>query len=120
MEEFQVDRLIRLGRPVNFLSHTINGCWINTNKLATTSWGRAQFIESPVTILKTCDCCGKVSTPKKIQYHYCMGFDDLCMSCWNKLKPLAKLNNEAREIKRLTNKLNRERLKCQKLQAQAS
>mgnify|MGYP000875619341 FL=1 len=41
---------------------------------------------------------------------------NMCISCWNKLKPIQKKEIEVREIKSLTNKLNRERLKWLKSQ----
>ena len=106
------------GKRFNILSHTENGFWANHNKVAVDSWSNAVFYENPVTTLRECEVCGKRSTPKKVQYRYTLGFDYLCMGCWNKLRPLEARINEHREVNTLINKLNRERLKWLKSQTQ--
>lgn len=73
---------------LNILADCENGVWINRNKVAKKSWGSAWFVENPVTKLRQCERCKNWSTPKKIQYRYCCGFNYLCMGCWNKLKPV--------------------------------
>lgn len=53
-------------------------------------------------------------------HHEAIKKSTLCVSCWNKLKAIQKKEEEAREIKRLSNKLNRERLKWLKSQTQVN
>jgi hypothetical protein len=74
--------------------------------------------------LITCEFCGLVRSSKYIKYRSdvaCVEIDDkyydkLCTGCWNKLKPILKKEQELRELKKLTNKLKRERLSCRKNQ----
>ena len=126
-------KLDRLGIKYNILSSTEYGFWINRNKKAKKSWGTAVFAKNPITWLNTCEVCGKTSTPKKVHYRSgvsCWNYinmkefsptkDTLCMGCWNKLKPIVKRQNEAKEIKRLINKLLRESRKWQKSQTLAN
>ena len=98
-------------------------------------------VNNPFTKLNTCGVCGKVSTPKKVQerpdvrgwnietkkYWLIPGATDevdkmsmLCMGCYNKVRPLVEREYVADELKQLTSKLNRERLKCQRLQRQVN
>jgi len=69
--------------------------------------------------LRTCGLCGKVSTPKKVQYRPCVGCwygDDeyssekwtLCMGCWNKARVVSNNQDKAKELTRQINKLKRE------------
>lgn len=83
--------------------------------------GHVYWMNNPVTKLNTCDLCGKTSTPKKVNYRNDVyrwngqGKDDyspskslLCMSCWNKVKPLVKREEEADEMKRFINHMKKE------------
>jgi len=86
------------------------------------------------TPLNQCDLCGMWSTPKKIHYrgdvygwdwdkgseYLTPSKDVLCMGCWNKVKVISKRKREAKELKKLTNKLYREALRWQKSQTQAN
>lgn len=128
--------------------------WYNHNKTggpASKSWRRSHYFHMPVTWLRTCDLCGVMGTPKKIQYRslcydwhlrskqdykkeygnlkgYFLstyrkgegGKNTLCMGCWNKVRVIVKAQNEAEDIDRLKNKLNRERLKWLKSQTQVN
>jgi len=73
-----------------------------------------------VTWLNACQLCGKYGVPTKVTWRggiyqwarmskneYCRSKDILCMGCWNKVKPLAKIKDEAEENKTLINKLKR-------------
>ena len=125
-----LNRLYDLGRKVNILAETMDGIWINTNKSkgSLKSWRRAVFIEWPVSPLYQCDLCNRIGTNKVVQYRndvWCWNLDGtyqlsdkkskdyLCMSCWNKIRPLVKRENLAYETKTLINKLKREVTKCQ-------
>jgi len=91
-------------------------------------------MEYPVTKLETCELCGRMSTPFKVRHrHDIYGWDFtikqgingpskycLCVSCWNKVKPVFKKKEEVREVKRLIRHLNKERVKCQKSKPQRS
>ena len=128
--ENNLARLDRIGIEYNLLKEEVNGYWINTNKKGNLSWCRAFFNKNPVINLNTCQLCGKVSTPKKVQTRIdCWGWNRenkkdysfkskhmLCMSCWNKVKPIVNRKEESEELRLIINRLNRERLKCQKLQ----
>lgn len=128
--------------------------WYNHNKTggsAAKSWKSARAFDMPVTWLLTCDLCGVVGVPKKIQYRSsCYGWhrrtkqdykkehgnlkgyflstykegeggkNTLCMGCWNKVRVIVKAQDEAEEIDKLKNKLNRERLKWLKSQTQVN
>lgn len=59
------------------------------------------------TPLYICEICKKMSTPKHVNYKYRLGYDYLCMSCWNKLRPIEKKQEEVKEVKKLINKLKR-------------
>lgn len=136
------------GASLNILAVDEEGFFANTNKAGNRSWARAFYIYNPITWLRTCDLCGKTSTPKKIQNRYYDIVGDwnkpdlrvsrrhrldaireslstpsknmLCMSCRNILAPICRREEEAYESKVLINKLYREVLKCQKSQTQAN
>lgn len=79
----------------------------------------------PYTPLRVCELCSLLSTPKRIQYRWdCFSWDMskkewfksnkdgvLCMSCWNKLKPVMKREREVDLNRYLINKINREAIK---------
>ena len=128
--EHYTARWERLGLTFNVVGEDEKGYWFNFNKKGNLSPKRAHYFENPVTILNTCFVCGKTSTPKKVQYRskvhgwiddktYNRKYWDhamLCMGCWNKVRPIEDRLWEAREIRRLTNKLNGEIKKWQKSQ----
>ena len=74
------------------------------------------------TPLNECDVCGYISTPKKVQHrnelwgwnltdkkdYTTKSKEMLCMSCWNKIRPLVMLERESNEVRTLINKLKRE------------
>ena len=135
MKELFIDRLERLNVEYNIVGETEDGYWYNFCKKGNMSWARAIYERNPFTELRTCDLCGKTSTPKKVQYRsLCIrwnvddkkhdfetrGKDTLCMGCWNKVRIVVKRQNEVETNRRLINKLNRERLKWQKSQTQAN
>lgn len=57
------------------------------------------------TPLLKCELCKKISTPKKIQSRYVIGYDYLCMGCWNKCRPIENKQNELDVLKKMRNKL---------------
>jgi hypothetical protein len=129
-KEHALARLKRIGIHYNVLRDDETGVWINTNKPGNKSWKRAMFIKNPVTKLRQCGVCGKISTPKKISYRslcadwYMESLDEpmqqerniLCTGCWNKVRVIVARQHEANEIRRLNSKLIREYRKCQKSQ----
>jgi len=136
-DELRLDRLSRLNIDFNILAEEENCTWVNYNKkngANAESWKRADRIEHPTTWLNTCGGCGKKSTPKKIHYRSDVaGWNKensrdylaecksvLCMSCWNKIKPIVSKQEDIEENKKLLNKLNKERLKWLKSQQQAN
>jgi hypothetical protein len=79
------------------------------------------------TKLHDCQLCGFMSTPKKVRQRDDVRYWDtetdgehskvmLCTGCWNKVKPIAEAQREAREINYLMNILYKGTLKWQKLQ----
>lgn len=81
----------------------------------------------PVTWLRECELCGKMSTPKIVNNRAVWGWEgnkglsktNLCTGCWNKVKPIYKAVKETEQIKYLSNKLVREANKCQRSKQQA-
>ena len=76
------------------------------------------------TKLRKCFKCGRVSTPKKIQWRSFFGgesrkewrdngssslIEPCCMGCYNKIKPLSKAHWECKEIRSLISKFKREK-----------
>ena len=138
MKEHPLSRMDRMNIPYNIALDCENGVYINRNKKgggAERSMHRALFIENPVTNLRKCERCGKVSVPKKVHAR-CIWplfsiraknksreavspsseYPLLCMSCYNNLKPLVKAAKEYDEIAFLIRKLNRAKPQCQRLQ----
>lgn len=87
----------------------------------------AEWVSVWYTELQTCQLCGFMSTPKKVWQRDDVRYWDtetdrehskvmLCTGCWNKVKPIAKAQREAREINYLMNKLYKGTLEWQKLQ----
>jgi hypothetical protein len=66
------------------------------------------FLNYDVTWLKRCDRCGVLGGRRKIKYFYMLGYSDLCVSCWNKLRPIDTGLRILNECKFLTRKLRRE------------
>lgn len=64
------------------------------------------------TPLRTCDRCGKVSTPRKVQYRslcHQVGYSGmLCMGCWNVVRPLAQAQSDEKFVKWAIGKIQRE------------
>ena len=94
---------------------------------------RIDIIYCWYTPLRTCDLCKKVSTPRNISWRsdcfywnrngrndYPPDQSTLCVSCWNKVKPLVKMQAELKGIKKLNAKVYREVLKWQKSQTQGN
>ena len=126
----------------NILLEVEDGYYMNHCKEGNLSCLRASFHQNALTVLNECGCCGKISTPKKVHersvrsWRYSekelkdgdVDFDTfiesikkdsmLCTGCWNKVKAIEKREDEAQEIKRLTNKLKAEVSKCRKLERQ--
>ena len=134
-KEHDLDRLKRIGIHYNILRDDETGAWINTNKPGNKSWKRARFIKNPVTMLRECGVCGKISTPKKISYRsLCADWymtnpyeepmqqekDILCTGCWNKVRRIVARQREANELRLLNNRLIREYRKWQRSQTQAN
>lgn len=132
--EHYMDRWQRLNCKFNVVYETEKGYWFNHCKIGNLSNKRIYFWENPVTELNTCELCGLTSTPKKVHYRSCVygwnwknnkdyqaeSLETLCMGCWNKVRVQVKRSRELDEIRRLTKKLYKEALRCQKLQTQAS
>jgi len=135
MTEHILDRLDRLNIKYHVVSEDENGVFLRNSWLTCCGKQRYRgttYHENPTTWLRTCDLCGKISTPKKIQYRSNEAYwnwhnkkdygakrmGTLCMSCWNKVRPLVKQEETYEKTRLLINKLNRERLICQKLQTQ--
>jgi len=71
------------------------------------------------TVLRSCEDCGKISTPKKIRDWYLSTgeyvgkwpeykYKTLCWPCYNKKKPLESRFNETLETKRILGRLQRD------------
>ncbi len=112
-----------------------NGVWVNRNK-STKFTSRTSFIKNPVTVLRVCEHCGKMSTPKKIQQRYLWGFQfehdrpdryssecykkctpTLCMGCYNKARPYSDKMNDADDLRLEIGRLKREITKANKANA---
>lgn len=85
-----------------FVRHEIHGEWVRFK-----NGNPRYFTYYPVTWLRSCDCCNKISTPKRIQYRYLLGFDYLCMSCFGKMTPLIQAQRAITEAKKALTLLNR-------------
>ncbi len=68
------------------------------------------------TPLRTCCNCGKVSTPKKVQYRAFFGgvygkismeHGNYCVGCFNQIKVMDKKYNEAMAIDRINNQVKK-------------
>ena len=130
------------GWEVNLTKHCVYGYWYNTNKTESLKTKSKDYHPHWFTRLEQCEFCGRLSTPKKVQYRsdmhgwvlsgvdgkitriekYSIGSEltTLCMGCWNKFRPIAKAYKESQEITKLINQLKREISKCLKSQKQAS
>lgn len=73
-----------------------------------------RIVELCYSKLQFCDFCKKHGGPKKIQYRP-HEHRTLCMSCWNKLRPIQKALNETEATKSLIRKLDKERLNGKRL-----
>ena len=81
-----------------------------------------------------CELCGRLGSPKYVCYrndifHWNFGLRHetpdriihrLCISCWNKIKPINRKRDIVLENRKVINKTFREIAKCAKLQRQAS
>lgn len=91
-------------------------------------WGKKVHFEYivPITLLRKCYFCGKISTPKNIQWRAFFGGDTVhdykkygfsyihepcCVGCWNKIRILDKAWWIHKENKKLIRELNEIRLK---------
>lgn len=126
MREHPVDRWTRIGIAFTVVITTEDGFFYNSNGSCNFTT-RTKFVRNPVTKLSECEICGKISTPKKVNYKSGLyGWLDankkttLCMGCFNKVSVLVNKEKEAKEIKALIKKLNSERLKCQRSLTQVS
>ena len=78
---------------------------------------RRSFYFLKYTPLYTCELCGRVSVPKRIQYRWdCWGWLEgmsglLCMSCWCKVQRLMCIESSILELKKEINKVSRRRRK---------
>lgn len=76
--------------------------------------------------LQACKSCEKVGSSKKVRYYSAYSADKgiwhghLCVSCWNRIKPIWKAEKEYLDTKKLINKLDKERLIWQRSQTQVS
>ena len=130
--ETRNDRRDRLGWNYTEIDSDKFGYWFNNNR-STKFTMRSNYHKYESSELQECELCNRKSTKKRIHdrgtvYGWDQDSDDpwkpsktrLCMSCWNKVQPIKKAQNEAQEIKYLKNKLYREALKWQKLTTQAN
>jgi hypothetical protein len=65
------------------------------------------------TPLRTCEQCGKVSTPKKVQQrslcYGVLGYSGmLCTGCWNVIRLIAYAQDDAKFVKWAAGKIQRE------------
>jgi hypothetical protein len=88
-------------KPVEWRFYGDNGYEMRIGKYSKT-WQSYIF---PCTLLRTCQICGKTSTPKKVKEGLIFGGDNrrrygleffdsikmICWSCRNRLKPLEKI-----------------------------
>ena len=101
------------------------GYWVNWNKSKKITT-RTDYCGNEFTLLRECEDCGKLSTPKKIQNRYLFGLQFeidkasercfhpknlhpmLCMSCYNKIKPYHNKLVENEELRLQVGRLQRE------------
>lgn len=117
-KEIFFDYLDRNNRTYNILKECVHGSWINMCKKGNMSNANAVFVKNPVTLLASCQLCGilsfRVQNRKDV-----LGWDFdkpnqkdskcvLCVSCWNKVKPIVKASRQADSIRKLLTKLKRE------------
>jgi len=114
------------------LSEDSFGYWVNFNKSRKFT-RRTKYCRNDFTLLRECDHCGKVSTPKKIQQRYLFGYQYeidkpserwraehtklhpmLCMSCYNKARPYNDKLCENEELRLQVGRLKREIYKLNK------
>jgi len=93
MNKFADEKLKEM--RIKYIRYAENGFWAGSRKNA------MYFYINPITEIRRCELCGKISTPKKIQsrsdiFHWDSERKDytkknksmLCMGCYNKIKPL--------------------------------
>lgn len=114
MAEHYEDRWRRLGITPKIREYTDGGCWYGERRNA------LRYSANPVTELRKCDLCGKVSTPKKVQHRplvwrwdkhkndYSDSKSTLCMGCWNKTRRLVERQEKLDELIKLQRKILRE------------
>ncbi len=102
------------------------GYWVNWNKSKNYTKS-TDYCRNDFTLLRECEHCGKVSTPKKIQTRYLCGLryeiskpserwrgdykrmlPMLCMSCYNKARPYSDKLVENEELRLQVGRLQRE------------
>jgi len=104
------------GITYNIVAEDQAGFWVNHNKVCKTSLKLARYIENPVSPVKQCGRCGVWGSTKKVQDRWLLDTRCICMSCWNKVRPILKAEENLEECKKLANKLIREAQKCRKEQ----
>lgn len=118
----------QIKNPCFPMSVKTNMGWVEVNKKQI---DLSRFLESVLgdySKVINCDLCGRVGSKKKVysrldvtgwdtekKDNY-LSKDCLCISCWNKVKPLAKSKKQCEETARLSRKLLKEIRKCQKSQ----
>ncbi len=101
------------------------GYWVNFNKSKNYT-RNTYFCKNDFTLLRQCEYCEKISTPKKIQCRSLYGLQFeidkvgdrifhpknlhpmLCMSCYNKIKPYHNKLVENEELRLQVGRLQRE------------
>lgn len=79
------------------------------------------FIPNRILWLRRCDCCGKLGTPKRINYgyfrfspdragraNYDSRYGEFCISCKNKLRVIQNKSLDFHYTRRLINNYNKE------------
>ena len=103
--EHPLDYLTRIGRAFTLVGSSKWFYYVNSNK-STKLTSRSNACSYPVTFLNECDDCGYRSTPRKVNYKYHIsGY--FCMSCSNKRHRIYRLECDALETRKITNKLGR-------------
>ena len=103
--EHYLDYLTRVKRVYTIVGQIQNACFINMNK-STKFTSRSNVEYNPVTYLNECDDCGFTSTPRRVNYKYRIsGY--FCMGCSNKRHRIYRLECDALETRKITNKLGR-------------
>ena len=127
-----IARIEKLSIQYNILNEYEWGYEINHCKKGNLSKKRAIYLINPITMLNTCQVCGKLGTPRKIcTRNDVYGWDVkvwsypfetktmLCVGCWNKAariqheikkqyEDIREAEAEIRDINRLTRHLKQE------------